>query len=102
MITIESIREQIVLWWYWDVLAPLYRKGILKRKVVGYMCKVDFDCELGGASGGNTVYPSVEDLKRSMGCTDQCGIVEVIVTRSRIVQEENFKWYDVDGNEKVA
>lgn len=101
MINLGQIKDSLILWWYWDVLAPLYKVGILKRKVTGYMCKTDFDCELGSAMRGNVVYPSVEDLKRSKMCTDECGIVEVMVTRRRIVQAENYKWYDVDGNEKI-
>ena len=58
--------------------------------IIGYMCKVDFECELGGALGGNRVYPDIEDLRKQRPCVDQCGIVEVRVYATRIVQEENF------------
>lgn len=60
--------------------------------VTGFMCKVDFDWELGYASGGNTVYPSEEDLRKCRKCVDECGIVEVRVQFVRVVQEE--KDYD--------
>ena len=36
--------------------------------VIVYMCGTDWECEVGMASGGNTVYPSVEDLKRNSKC----------------------------------
>lgn len=48
--------------------------------VIGYMDKTDWECELGAASGGNVVYPSVEDLKRHAGCHESCGIVKVKVS----------------------
>lgn len=54
---------------------------------IGYMCKVDFDEELGNAAGGNTVYPTIEDLREHRGCVKDCGIVEVEVTLKRVVDE---------------
>ena len=54
--------------------------------VVGYMCLVDFECEIGAAMGGNKVYPSVEDLKSHSSCVEGCGIVEVRVVGVRVVQ----------------
>ena len=62
--------------------------------VVGYMCLTDFECELGMASGGNTVHPSIEDLKKRRTCVSSCGIVEVKVSFSRMV--EIGKQYDGD------
>ena len=53
--------------------------------VIGYMCLTDFECELGLASGGNTVHPSVEDLQKRRACVSGCGIVEVKVLFSRVV-----------------
>ena len=44
---------------------------------IGYMCKTDFDHELGQAAGGTVIYPSINDLKRSRRCADECGIVKV-------------------------
>jgi hypothetical protein len=45
----------------------------------GYMCTTDFDYELGYADGGNTIYPSVENLKKYKRCWESCGIVKVKV-----------------------
>lgn len=57
--------------------------------ITGYMCAIDFECELGKASGGNTVYPSVDDLKRRHASWEECGIVEVRVDLVKtIVQGE--------------
>lgn len=56
----------------------------------GFMCKTDFDFELGEAAGGNVVYAAVEDLVNRRGCTNQCGIVEVEVREICVVQNENF------------
>jgi hypothetical protein len=58
---------------------------------IGYMCMIDFEDELGEASGGNTVYPSVEDLKRHHDAWESCGIVEVKVTRVREVAPQNLR-----------
>ena len=53
----------------------------------GFMCKIDFDHELGMASGGNRVHPSVEDLIREHTCAEDCGIVEVEIKLVRVVKE---------------
>lgn len=57
--------------------------------VIGYMDLIDFECELGAAMGGNTVYPSIEDLKEHKGCVESCGIVEVEVRARKIIQPWN-------------
>ncbi len=54
----------------------------------GYMDKVDFDEELGNASGGNRVYPSVENLQRQQPCSKECGIVKVEVKLLEVVVPE--------------
>jgi hypothetical protein len=54
--------------------------------VIGYMCLTDFECELGMASGGNRVFPSVGDLKEHFKCVSGCGIAEVKVSFSRIIE----------------
>ena len=68
------------------------------RVEVGYMDKVDFDHELGAASGGNKVYSSVDDLKHQKPCTKDCGIVkveircvEVVQPATPVTQREGFK-----------
>ena len=56
--------------------------------VIGYMDLTDFECELGSASDGNKVYPSVEALRKAHAkCIDHCGIIKVKVVPVRIVQE---------------
>ena len=51
----------------------------------GFMCKIDFDHELGCASGGNKIYPSERNLRELHSMADECGIVEVEVKVLRIV-----------------
>jgi len=58
--------------------------------VIGYMDKVDFDYELGGAKGGNRIFPSVKDLEENKKCVKSCGIVEVEVRLRRVIRESNF------------
>jgi hypothetical protein len=61
-----------------------------ERKVRGFMCKIDWDHELGNAYGGNTIHPSEESLRDKHKCTDECGIVEVEVTLVRVVKESDY------------
>lgn len=42
-----------------------------------FMCKTDFDHELGHAHQGVTLYPSVESLTKRKPCVKECGIVHV-------------------------
>jgi hypothetical protein len=53
--------------------------------VLGYMCAIDWECEIGTADGGNKVHPSVESLKAAHTCWEDCGIVEVRVSFSKLV-----------------
>lgn len=55
--------------------------------VIGYMCLIDFECELGAAEDGNRVYPSIASLKKHHVCSAECGIAEVRVTAVRVVLE---------------
>lgn len=56
-----------------------------------YMCKTDFDYELGNATGGVEVYSSLCDLRRSRPCVyegdEQCGIVKVRVELVEVVSD---------------
>ena len=61
-------------------------------EVHGYMCLVDFECELGSAEGGNRIYPSIEDCRERRKCVSSCGIVKVAVRALEIVQEPNNEW----------
>jgi hypothetical protein len=68
-------------------IIPMNRDNDEDPFVIGYMCLVDFECELGMASDGNTIYPSIEACKKYRPCTHSCGIVEVAVLFRKIVQE---------------
>ena len=60
------------------------------RAVTGYMCGVDFAYELGEAVSGNTVYPSVGDLKKHHSSWEECGIDEVRVSFVKEIEPENY------------
>ena len=66
--------------------------------VTGYMCMIDWECEIGAASGGNKIYPSIEDLKASHTCWEGCGIVEVKVHFSKVICEAKED-YNLDDTE---
>jgi hypothetical protein len=55
--------------------------------VPGWMCKMDFDYELGQAYGGTTVHPSLEDLKDRRKCVEHCGTQQV-----RVLSEKDFQY----------
>ena len=55
--------------------------------VRGFICRTDWECEIGGVGSGSKVYPSVADLKRHRECYAECGIVEVRVSLMRVVEE---------------
>ena len=63
----------------------------LELSRVGYMCKTDFTWELGAALDGNTVYPSVEDLKKNRKCWEECGIVKVKILLEEVVTKSK-RW----------
>ncbi len=63
-----------------DAPAPMW--GTTERNgVIGYMCLIDFECELGGAMGGNRVYPSAKEAM----CASTCGVAEVEVIGRKII-----------------
>lgn len=58
------------------------------RKVRGFMDGTDWSYEIGSASDGNKVYPSVRAIKRECDpCIGECGIVEVEVRFVRWVKK---------------
>lgn len=65
----------------------LWAKNNLEVKY-GYMCKVDFDHEVGEALGGNKIYPSLKDLRRHHS---EChfGSVKVKVSLEEVIREED-------------
>lgn len=64
---------------------------MIDENSTGYMCKTDFDYELGNAVGGTTIYPSENDLRRHRKCVDGCGIVKVEVRLVEVVQQEQHE-----------
>lgn len=69
-----------------------------------YMCKTDYDHELGEAAGGTVLYASISDLKANRSCVEDCGIVEVHVSLVRVVQEskpiDEWRTYPLSDMEK--
>lgn len=61
--------------------------------VYGYMCNTDWEYELGMASDGNRVFPSIEDLREHYNCVDSCGIVKVAIVAIEQITEPNW---DID------
>jgi hypothetical protein len=51
------------------------------------MCAIDFSCELGEAPCGNTIYPSLEDLRKNHECLDHCGYEEVVTMSKKDFNE---------------
>ena len=56
------------------------------KTVEVYMCKVDWDYEIGNAAGGNKVFATAEDIKHNLNCVHECGIVKVKVTFVEVIQ----------------
>ena len=61
-----------------------------KAAVVGYMCMTDYRYELGERDSGNMVYKSVEELKHMRPCVKECGIIEVEIKATRVVQDRDW------------
>ena len=70
--------------------------------IIGYMCMVDFECELGMADHGVPVYSSQAACERVRKCIPQCGMVEVRVTGLRVVQEQNFDAKITDHSKELV
>lgn len=60
----------------------------MKIPKYGYICKIDWDYELGEALGGCTIYPSVKDLKANHDFN--CGIVKVRIELEEVIEERNL------------
>jgi len=55
------------------------------NSVIGYMCLIDWQHEIGSVSDGSRIYPDEDDLRKHHPCADACGIVEVEVRCRRLV-----------------
>ena len=63
---------------------------LFSETAIGYMDKIDFECEIGLAQGGNTIYPTIKDLKKNKKCVEECGIVKVEVKLVKVIEEGRF------------
>ena len=59
----------------------------MKNDVEGYMCKIDWDHEIGTAHDGNRVYPSLEALQVHHTSWKDCGVVKVSVNLLEVLVE---------------
>jgi hypothetical protein len=69
------------------IAKPMARAKDGDMFVDGYMCAIDWNCELGAAADGNKVYPSVEALRKEHNMADECGIVKVRVSFLEVIEE---------------
>lgn len=76
---------------------PMFAEG--EDAAHGFMCLTDFECELGNADGGSTVYSTVEELRERRPCVAGCGIVKVEVRALEIVQPERHDMDHLGSNE---
>ncbi len=66
---------------------------------IGFMCRIDFECELGMVDV--PVYPSLEVLKEKRTCIPGCGWVKVRVIKVEGEGEPSvWDYIDADGNER--
>ncbi len=87
--------------WIGDILEDLFKDTppiafeysdpyMSQGGVTGFMCKSDYEFELGQNQHGIEVYRSIEDLKKDRKCIEECGIVEVKVSMVKVIQKSNF------------
>jgi hypothetical protein len=67
-----------------------------RNGVIGYMCKIDFECELGGTSA--VVRPNASQAL----CAGSCGVVEVEVIGRRIIVDERHDIGYVGADEALS
>ena len=60
----------------------------MKSDRFGYICKIDWDWELGEALGGSKIYPNIDDLKENHLCWKDCGIVKVKVSFEEVIDDK--------------
>ena len=68
----------------------------METTFTAYMCKVDYEHDAREASDGARIYPSEAAVRRERKCTNECGIVEVTVSLSRVVQKTDYS--DLTGS----
>lgn len=62
----------------------------MSEELIVYIDGVDFQHEIGEASGGNKVYPSLKDLKENNKCYESCGVVKAKITLVEWVLPQNI------------
>lgn len=73
-----------------DAPVPMF-SDTPRAGVLGYMCKIDFECELGGTS--TVIHTSAEKAL----CAGTCGVVEVEIIGRKVITEENLDEMDEDA-----
>lgn len=63
------------------------------KTVRGFMCKTDWDCEIGAAPNGTKIYYSEVDLRHHRSCVRECGIVEVETRLVKVIYEPTDETY---------
>lgn len=74
----------------WLAYAAGQRAEASKDSREAFMCLVDYEHELGFASGAHKVYGAVEDLRDTRPCVEQCGIARVRVVLEEVVQQPDY------------
>jgi len=77
--------------------APLPMFGTTTRNgVIGYMCKINFECELGGTR------TSISSTAEGAYCAGSCGVVEVEVIGRRIIIPEDWSADEMTDEQAAA
>lgn len=66
----------------------------------GFMCGMDFDCELGERRGGVPVYSSLEDLAANRSCIKRCGVARVRVVLLEWLQRPDLSEFFIEAARK--
>ena len=61
-----------------------------REKITVYMDLVAAQYEVGNASGGTKIHPSIDDVKKEYTCWKSCGIAEMTLTFKSEVEPQNF------------
>ncbi len=72
------------------IMDQIAEVGKMYKSRIGYMCKIDFDHELGTCSKPSKVFSDIESLIEEHDCANECGIVEVEVCLIKVVKESTF------------
>ena len=62
---------------------------IMNEPIYGYMCKTDYQWELGEAHPFTEIYPNIKTLKKARQCVKDCGIVKVRIELEEVIEAGN-------------